>query len=91
MSNQLHRTELVALAKDLLVSIDILLLHAKNKSLLYNRYLLSKCSWLFTVVNLPKRRVIESLDNFALKHIHKWLGYPISGTLSNIVLPNNKF
>ena len=63
MSYQFHKTELLALVKDL-TSIDLLPLHPKNKLLLYNRYLLSKISWHLTVANLPKTWVIENLDNF---------------------------
>ena len=54
MSSQLHKTELLALVKDLLTSIDLLSLHPKKKLVLYNLYLLSKISWHFTVANHQK-------------------------------------
>ena len=91
MLDKLHKAELLALATDLLTSIGLLPLHPKNKLLLYNRYLLSKISWHLTVANLPKTWLNENLDNFVLKYIRKWLDMPISGTLSSVFLPNNKF
>ena len=66
-------------------------LHPRNKLLLYNRYVLSKLSWNLTVANLTKTWVIESIDSFINQYIRKWLEIPVSGTLSNIFLTNNKF
>ena len=58
---------------------------------MYNRYLLSKISWHFTVSDITKTWVNESLDNIACKYIRKWLELPISATISNVLLPCNKF
>jgi hypothetical protein len=52
---------------------------------------LSKISWHFTVADLSKTWVIENLDSMVKTYIRKWLELPISGTLSNVFLPCNKF
>ena len=44
-----------------------------------------------TVANLPKTWVCEHLDNNVAKYLRKWLELPVSPTLSNSVLPYNKF
>ena len=91
MSNQLHKTELSHLVTSTLNTIDSLPLHPKNKVLLYNRYLLSKISWHLTVCDLSKTWIIQHLDNNVSHCIRKWLDLPISSTLSNILLPREKF
>ena len=87
----MHKSELSDTLNATLSEIDLLPLHHKNKLLLYNKYLLSKLSWHFTVANLPKTWVCEHLDNNVAKYLRKWLELPVSATLSNIVLPYNKF
>ena len=91
MSNNNHKSELSEITNAILTEIDLLPLHPKSKIALYNRYLLSKISWHFTFADLPKTLVCEHLDNFVTKFIRKWLELPISPTLSNIILPPNKF
>jgi hypothetical protein len=71
--------------------IDLKPLHPKNKLLLYNRYVLSKISWHFTVASLSKTWVIESIDSVINKYIRNWLEIPICGTLSNVYLTRNNF
>ena len=90
MSNNMYKSELADTLNATLSEIDLLPLHPKNKLLLYNKYLLSKLSWHFTVANLPKTLVWEHLDNNVAKYLRKWLELPVSATLSNIVLPYNK-
>jgi len=60
MSNTTHKSELCETLTSILIKVDFLPLHLKNKIALYNRYLLSKLSWHFT---LPKTWVCEPLDN----------------------------
>ena len=79
------------LFNDTMSKIDELPLHPKNKILLYSRYLLSKISWDLTVSDISKTWVSETLDGIASKYIRKWLELPISATLSNVLLPQNKF
>ena len=71
--------------------IDELPLHPKNKILLYSRYLLSKISWNFTVSDISKTWICETLDGIASKYFRKWLELPVSATLSNVLLPQNRF
>ena len=91
MSNNTHKSELSEITSAILTDIDLLPLHLKNKIALYNRYLLSKHSSHFTVVNIKKNWVCDHLDNAVVQYIRKWLELPISDTLSNIILPQNKF
>ena len=71
--------------------IDLKPLHPKNKLLLYRRYVLSKLSLHFTVAAIPKTWIIEKIDTLVNNYIRKWLEIPVSGTLSNVYLTNNKF
>jgi len=91
MSNMEHKTELINITNDLMTEIDTKNLHPKNKILLYSRYVLSKVSWHFTVADLSKTWVTENIDNIVSRYIRKWLEIPVSGTLSNVFLPINKF
>ena len=59
MSNNQHMSEL----QDLMNDIDIKPLHPKHKLLLYNRYVLSKLSWHFTIANISKTWITEHLDS----------------------------
>ena len=59
--------------------------------LLYNRYLLSKISRQFEVCDFSKTWIVQHLDNTVSHYIRKWLDLPISSTLSNILLPCEKF
>ena len=91
MSDQEHKSELLDVFDDIMNKIDELPLHPKDKILLYSRYLFSKISWHFTVSDISKTWICETLDSIASKYIRKWLQLPISATLSNVLLPHNKF
>ena len=91
MTDKDHKSELISLIDELLSEIDLKPLHPKKKLLVYNRYVLSKISWHFTVASLSKTWVAESIDSVINKYIRKWLEIPINGTLSNIYLTCNKF
>ena len=91
MSNTTHKSELCETLTSILIKVDFLPLHLKNKIALYNRYLLSKLSWHFTIASLPKTWVCEPLDNVVAQYIRNWLDLPISVTLSNIFIPQNNF
>ena len=91
MSDEEHKSELVKAFNDIMSKIDELPLHPKNKILLYSRYLLSKISWNFTVSDISKTWICETLDDIASKYFRKWLELPVSATLSNVLLPQNKF
>ncbi|CAB4008393.1 Hypothetical predicted protein [Paramuricea clavata] len=91
MSDEEHRSELLDVFNDIMNKINELPLHPKNKILLYSRYLLSKISWDLTVSDISKTWICETLDSIATKYIRKWLELPVSATLSNVLLPQNKF
>jgi hypothetical protein len=91
MSDERHKSELCDLFNDIVSKIDKLPLHPRNKILLYSRYLLSRISWNLTITDISKTWICETLDNVATKYIRKWLELPISATLSNVYLPQNKF
>jgi len=91
MSNQLHKTELTHLVTSTLNTIESLPLHPKSKLLLYKRYLFSRISWHLTIYDLSKTWISQHLDNTVSHSIRKWLDLPISSTLSNILLPHDKF
>ena len=75
----------------MLKRMDALPILPKNKILLYQRYILSKLSWHFTVASLSKTWVIQNLDNVVIRFIRQWLDLPICATLSDIILPQNQF
>ena len=91
MSDDNHKTDLLTLINELMTDIDLKPLHPKNKLLLYNRYVLSKLSWHFTVATLSKTWITENIDSVVNKYIRRWLEVPISGTLSTGFQTRNKF
>ena len=91
MSNQGHIYKLSSLSTELLKEIDSLLLHPKNKPLLYSRSVLYKVSWHFTVADLSKTWITENHDNLVSKYIRQWLDLPISATLSSIRLSKSQY
>ena len=91
MSNEKHKCELTTLVYDLMSDIDSKPLQPKNKLLLYNRHVLSKLSWHFTVSTLSKRWVIENIDALVNQYIRKWFEMPISETLSTVCMTKNNF
>ena len=91
VSDDDHKSEVLDTLTDLLNEIDDLPLHPKNKIRLYSQYAVSKISWHFTVSDIGKTWVNEMLDTVVSKYIRKWLELPISATLSNILLPYNRF
>ena len=91
MNNEAHKEKLESSLSEMLKRIDALPILPKNKILLYQRYILSKLSWHFTVASLSKTWVIQNLDNVVIRFIRQWLDLPISATLSGIILPQNQF
>ena len=91
MFNNEYKSELMSNITKLLTDIDLKPLHPKNKIVLYSRYVLSKLSWHSTIADLSKTWISENLDPIVNQHIRKWLEIPISGTLSNVYLHQNKF
>ena len=54
MSDDQHKLEQTRLLNELMTDINLKPLHPKNKILLYNRYVLPKLAWHFTVTKLSK-------------------------------------
>ena len=87
----MHKSQLLSLFSTFMKGIDDLPLHPKNKLLVYHRYVLSKVSWHFNVADLPKTWVSDNLDNLVSKYIRRWLNFPVSATLTSLVLTKNQF
>ena len=87
----MHKSQLLSLFYTFMKEIDDLLLHPKNKLLVYHRYVLCKVSWHFTIADLPKTWVSDNFDNLVSRYIRRWLDLPVSATLISLVLTINKF
>ena len=86
MDNKDHKDFLISNLHALLKKIDTLNIHPRNKLHLYNRYVLSKISWHFTVAELGKTWISENLDNIVTKYFRQWLDLPISATSALLFL-----
>ena len=71
MDNHDHMSEVLDLFSSLMSKIDLLPCHPKNKLLLYDRFVLSKVSWHFTIANLGKTWVAENLDNLVSSYVRQ--------------------
>ena len=91
MSNGMHKLKIRSLFSTLMKRIDDLPLHTKNKLLVYDRYVLSKVSWHFTIADLPNTWVTENLDNLVSIYIRSWLNLPVSTTLTSLFLTKYQF
>ena len=91
MSSNDHKTFLTSELNKLLEEVDKLLLHPKNKLLVYQRYILSKLSWHPTVTELNITLVKQNLDNVVNSYIQSWLEMAVSGTLHIVTLSYNKY
>ena len=91
MDSKVHKEKLQSSLVDMLTNIDSLSILSKNKSILYQRFLLSKLSWHLTVANLAKTWVIENLDSITIRLIRQWFDLPSSATLNGIILSFNQF
>ena len=91
MSDDKHKLELVSLFTNQMNEIDLKPLHPKNKILLYSRYVLPKLSWHLTITSISKTWISENLNSIFGHYVRKWFELPISATLSNVYLTNNKF
>ena len=63
MDNSDHMSILLDTINDLVLKIDCLLCHPKNKLLLYHRFVLSKLAWHLTIADLSKTWMVDNLDN----------------------------
>ena len=89
MDNKGHKDFLISNLHTLLKRIETFNIHPRNTFLLYDRYVLSKISWILTVANIGKTWISENLDNIVTKYVRQWLDLPISATISSII-PSRK-
>ena len=91
MDNAEHKANIIQLTNDILMKIDSLLLHPRNKILLYLRYLHAKLSWDLTIADIDKTWIVNNIDNICRQFIRRWLEIPPSGTFDLILLSREKF
>ena len=91
MDNAEHKTNIIQLTNDILMKIDSLRLHPRNKILLYSRYLHAKLSWDLTIADIDKTWIVNNIDNICKQFIRRWLEIPPSGTFDFILLSREKF
>ena len=91
MDNARHKANIIQLKNVILMKIDSLPLHPRNKILLYSRYLHAKLSWDLTVADIDKTWIVNNIDNICRQFIRSWLEIPPSATLDLILLSREKF
>ena len=91
MDNAEHKANIIKLTNDILMKIDSLPLHPRNKILLYSQYLHAKLSWDLTVADIDKTWIVNNIDNICRQFIRKWLEIPPSGTFDLTLLSREKF
>ena len=85
-TNNQHKEDLLSDTKNIMKKIDDLPLHPKNKMLIYQRYVLSKLSWNWTIADIDITWFKQSLDSIVNQYVRSWLEIPIGGTLDIIQL-----
>ena len=91
MDNTDHMSAHLSTINDLMMKIDCLPCHPKNKLPLYHRFVLSKLSWHLTIADLSKTWVIENLDSIVTGYVRKWLELPISATISSLIMNKSRY
>ena len=91
MDNAEYKANIIQLTNDILMKIDSLLLHPRNKILLYSQYLHAKLSWGLTVADIDKTWIVNNIDNICRQFTRRWLEIPPSGTFDFILLSGEKF
>ena len=91
IDNAVHKANIIQLTNDILMKIDSLPLHPRNKILLYWRFLHAKLSWDFTIADIDKTWIVNNFDNICRQFIRRWLEIPPSGTFDLILLSREKF
>ena len=75
----------------LLCTISEIACHPKKKMLLYHCYVLSNISWDLAIADLSRTWVIEDLDNNVAEYVSQWFEFPISATLSNLIISKSNY
>ena len=90
MSNDHIKSELDFTIEKYLQIINQLPLHPLQKIEICQGFLFSKLKWQFSIYNLTKTWVGETLDNKFSKFYSRWLQNPVSGNISHLSLLRNK-
>ena len=77
MDNIDRMSEVLQLITNLMRKLDEIPCHLKNKLVLYHRFVLSRLSWHFTIVNLGKTWVAENIDDLVLNISVSGLSYQL--------------
>ena len=91
MDNSYHKLQLVWNTKEFFEKISSLLLHPRNKLLLYNNYVLSKLTWHLAIADLGYTWVKHNLDTLLVYFVRSWLEIPVSATIYIALLSKDKF
>jgi len=91
MNDELHKSNIIETITSLMKLIDHLQLDSKNKLMIYQKFVLSKISWDFTVSDISKTWVVNNIDNVISSYIRSWFEIPINGTLDILTLSSNNF
>ena len=91
MDHAEHKGNIIQLTNDILMKIDSLPLHPRNKILLNSRYLHAKLSWELTVADIDKTWIVNNIDNICRQFITRWLEIPPSGKFDWVLLSREKF
>ena len=102
MNDIKHQEKIMSTITDLMHDIDKLPLHPRNKTRIYQSYVLSKLSWHFSITDISVTWVKQNVDNVVNKYLRRWMEIPVSGTLDicmlskkqlglNIIEPSTKF
>ena len=78
MDNAEHKSNIIQLTNDILIKIDSLPLHPRNKMLLYSRYLHTRLSWDLTVADIDKTWIVNNIENICTQFIRRWLEISLS-------------
>ena len=73
MENVEHKANIIQLTNVILMKIDSLPLHPRNKILLYSLYLHAKLSWDLTVADIDKTWIGNNIDNICGQFARRWL------------------
>ena len=88
IDNAEHKAKVMQLTNNILMKIDSLLLHPRNKILLYLRYSHDKLSW--DLRDIDKTWILNNTDNICRQFLRRQLEIPPSGTLDLILLSREK-
>ena len=90
MSNDHIKSQLVSTIGQCSQVTNQLPLHPLQKIEICQWFIFSKLKWQFSIYNLTKTWVAETLDNKFSKFYCRWLQIPVSRNISHLLLPRSK-